>query len=88
MTQLEAELLQILTAEAGHAPMTADSLSRVLYALGWSPLPSTTDIETTLEGLVAGGWLISAESPRLGRRYRAIEAPPGDTLPEPPPEAA
>lgn len=88
MTPLATELLRILEAESGYQPMAADSLRRVLYALGWSPLPAETEITETLETLLAGGWVEAVHSQRLGRRFRILRVNVNVDMSEPGPEAA
>jgi hypothetical protein len=83
MTPLAVELLRILTDAGPRSPMTPDSLARVLYCLGWSPMPSTTEIAATLDGLLAGGWIEAVNSARLGRRFRILQNGPGRDLSQP-----
>jgi hypothetical protein len=56
MSPLAAELLRILEAEAGHPPLSADSLQNVLHAIGYGtdrvPLP---EIEAAVGELLAAG---------------------------------
>jgi hypothetical protein len=82
MTALETELLRVLTAETAYPPMTAESLGRVLYALGWSPLPLEAEITATLEALLRDGWIEAVHSQRLGRRFRVMGHRPGVDLSE------
>jgi hypothetical protein len=83
MTALEEELLRILTDESAHSPMTPGSLHRVLYALGWSPLPDEAGIVVALDALLAGGWIEAVHSARLGKRYRVPRNQPGVDMSEP-----
>jgi hypothetical protein len=56
MTPLAVELLRILTAEADHSPLKAESPARVLAILGWSPEPvPLPEIEAALSDLIRSG---------------------------------
>jgi hypothetical protein len=82
VTPLEVELLRILEAESTHSPMTPTSLHRVLYALGYSPLPEEAQIVVVLDGLLAGGWIEAVHSNRIGVRYRIMRNRPGVDMSE------
>ena len=72
MTALEAEILRVLDSEASYPPMSTGSLWKVLFATGWSPLPSEQELGKVLDGLAKTNWIESVSSPRLGRRFRIL----------------
>ena len=56
LSPLAAEVLHILQAETGYPPLSAESLSRVLWAIGYGPerVP-VPEIEAALSELLAAG---------------------------------
>jgi hypothetical protein len=69
---LAGEIVRILTDERLRPAMSADSLRRVLTALGFSPLPSETEIVQALDALIVGESVEAVSSARLGRRFRVV----------------
>jgi hypothetical protein len=94
MTPLAGACLELLEAEAGYPPLSAESLSRVLWVTGGSPAahPATVqEIDEALEELLSAGKVERVWSRRLGPRYRAMPMPKagtaaqdgaGETIPE------
>ena len=81
MTPLAGACLELLEAEAGYPPLSAESLSRVLWVTGGSPAahPATVqEIDAACEELLSAGKVEAVYSRRLGRRWRAMQAPKTD----------
>ncbi len=78
MTPLAGEILKVLQAEVAYPPLSAESLSRVLWVTGYgrteNPIPVAA-IEGALSELMAAGKVERVHSIRLGPRYRAMSIP-------------
>jgi len=75
MTGLAQACLALLSDEAGMPPLSAESLSRVLWCTGTGTKgrPFTVaELEAALEELMAAGRVEAVYSRRLGRRWRAM----------------
>ena len=75
MTPLAGACLELLAAEAGYQPLSAEALSRVLWVTGASPKarPATVqEIDEACGELLRDGHVERVCTARLGVRYRAM----------------
>ena len=72
MTALASRLLGILHDERAYPPLSADTLQKVLHALGYSPLPDRPTIVQALGELMDSGAVECHHSLKLGPRYRVL----------------
>lgn len=75
MTPLAVEIQRILESESAYPPLSATSLVRVLKATGYPNGPADlAAVEAALFELSAAGRARRTFSPRLGERWRAVQA--------------
>jgi hypothetical protein len=73
MTPLATAVLSLLTDEAGMPPLSAESITRVLWCTGSGEKgrPYTVaELEIALEELLAAGLIEVYSTPKTGKRYR------------------
>ena len=77
MTPLAAACLALLSDEAGMPPLSAESLSRVLWCTGGGDAgrPYTVaELEIALGELLTAGQIECYSTPKTGKRYRALKS--------------
>jgi hypothetical protein len=77
VTPLAAACLALLSDEAGMPPLSAESLSRVLWCTGGGDAgrPYTVaELEVALEELLAAGQIERVTTRKIGPRYRALKS--------------
>ena len=77
MTPLATAVLSLLTDEAGMPPLSAGSITRVLWCTGSGEKgrPYTVaELEAALEELLAAGQIERVTTRKIGPRYRALQS--------------